>query len=573
MFEKVKIIRPKRSVFRLSYNNRTTQCIGEVVPSMAKLLMPGDTFKFGQVATVEMQPMISPAKGDLWLESCAFFVPLDILALEGEEKFTDILVGQTDYQKAVPVPVWDLDKTNLDSDNNLVATHYNTLWDKFGFPLNLPATIDDEVTPMAYLQRGYNSIYNEWIRDENSDSEVALTSNAIQTCCYKKDYFTSVFDSPQHGDAPTLPLTGSASAVWSEDLIGSLVGVIATAVKSLSKNYSPSQGVTSHNETVAGTEVSIAPDDSSPSNGHISLDTDVTTTKVDSSSSQVLSKLKMKVTQDVITLLNDNQIDLNDLITFNIDDLRLLNKLQKWLERTQLCGTRTKEFLLANYGLAPNDETLQRPVFLGRLRTPIQISSNLSSVETATLPQGHKSGNGVGQNAVLFKKWTCKEPGIIYVVSFVRPKATYQQGISREWIMRDIFDYPNPIFQDLGQQAVLNAEIYCQGTSADKGIAGYQENYVHFKTSNDINTGRLRIKSSGSDPTLETWSIQRKFGSLPDLTSTKFLHVDPKDYAYLFNYQFEDSPTNNIPAPQMVITYSNVIKAIRPLHKRAMPSL
>lgn len=79
-----------------------------------------------------------------------------------------------------------MDKTNLDTDNKLVATHYNTLWDKFGFPLNLPATISDDVTPIAYLQRGYNSIYNEWIRDENSDSEVDLTSNAIQTCCYKR---------------------------------------------------------------------------------------------------------------------------------------------------------------------------------------------------------------------------------------------------------------------------------------------------------------------------------------------------------------------------------------------------
>ena len=103
MFEKVKIYKPGRSAFRLNYQNRTTQCIGEVVPSMAKLMMPGDTFKFGQVATVELQPMIAPAKGDLWLESCAFFCPLDILALEGEEKFTQILVGQSNYQEAVPI--------------------------------------------------------------------------------------------------------------------------------------------------------------------------------------------------------------------------------------------------------------------------------------------------------------------------------------------------------------------------------------------------------------------------------------------------------------------------------------
>lgn len=568
MFEKVKIYKPGRTAFRLSYQNRTTQKIGQAVPSMAKLLMPGDTFRFGQVASVELMPMLSPAKGELWLESCAFFVPLDILALEGEEKFTEILTGQVDYQKAVPIPKWELNKTDLDTDGNLNSTHYDTLWDKFGFPLDLPPTIDDDVTPMAYLQRGYNCIYNEWIRDENSDSEVDLTSNDIQTCCYKKDYFTSVFDSPQHGDAPTLPLSGSASAEWSEDLIGDLFGVIVNAVK-MHGNNTPSSG-SSENLVNAETELEVAP--GAPSN--IASPLNVKLNGHDSSSTQVFSKLKMKVTEDVLALLNENSINLDDLITFNIDDLRLLNKLQKWLERTQLCGTRTKEFLLANYGIAPNDETLQRPVFLGRLRTPIKISSNISSVEATNAPQGHKTGNATGVNAVSFKKWTCKEPGIIYIISFVRPKATYQQGIQREWILKDIFDYPNPIFQDLGQQAVLNAEIYCQGTSDDKNIAGYQENYVHFKTSNDICSGRLRINSAGSgELNLESWNIQRKFGSLPDLTSTSFLHVDPKDYAYLFAYQYEDAPTNNKVAPQMVVTYNNIIKAIRPLHKRALPSL
>lgn len=535
MFEKVKIYKPGRTAFKLNYQNRTTQCIGECVPSMAKLCMPGDTWKFGQVATVEMQPMIAPAKGDLWLESCAFFVPLDILALEGEEKFTDILVGQTDYQQAVPIPKWYFDTTDVDSDGKLNETKYNTLWDKFGFPLGLPATLSDEVKPIGYLQRGYNSIYNEWIRDENSDNEVPLTSNEIQTCCYKKDYFTSVFDSPQHGDAPTLPLTGQATLEW-EDVIKqafksgtTLTGIIGELVYNSDEIVPQTPG----HQTLANSQF-----------------------------------------EDFITALKGLKVDLSDLVTFNIDDLRLLKRLQMWLERTQLCGTRTKEFLLSNYGIAPNDETLQRPVFLGRLRTPIQISSNISSVESGSTPQGHKTGNATGQNAVLFKKWICKEPGIIYVISFVRPKATYQQGIDREWIMKDIFDYPNPIFQDLGQQAVFNAEIYAQGTDDDKGIAGYQENYVHFKTAHDINTGRLRINSAGSgELNLEQWSIQRKFASLPDLTSTAFLHVDPKDYAYLFAYQFEDAPTNTKVAPQMVVTYSNIIKAIRPLHKRAMPSL
>jgi len=555
MFEKVKILRPKRSAFRLSYTSRTTQKIREVVPSFAKLLMPGDTFRFGQVATVELMPLISPFKGDLYLESVAFFCPLDILAINDEKKFTDILTSVVDTQQAVPIPKWELAKTDLDSNSKMNSTHIGTLWDKFGFPLNLPATISSKITPIAYLQRGYYKIYNEWIRDENSDQEMSLTSNSLVTCCYKKDYFTSVFDSPQHGDAPTLPLTGSASAVWSAESLGTILGILVNYVKT----KATSTGST-HYETAAGTEAKL--------NGQSGL-VNQSTSVSGSQSTAVDSKLGIKIDQDMLDFLNDNSIDLSDLITFNIDNLRLLNKLQKWLERVQMCGTRTKEFLLANYAIAPNDETLQRPVFLGRLRTPIQVSSNLSSVETASLPQGHKVGNGTGQQSVLFKKWVAKEPGIIYILSFIRPKATYSQGIGREWIMDDVFDFPNPIFQDLGQQAVFAAEIYAQGTSDDLNIVGYQENYVHFKTSQDITTGYLR---KGLTNGLDSWVLSRGFNSLPDLTSTDFLHVNPEDYDYLFSVKYLDSQ-EKVPAPHAVVTYSNVCKAVRPLHKRTIPSL
>lgn len=553
MFEKVKIFRPKRSAFRLSYTNRTTQKIGEVVPSFAKFLMPSDTFRFGQVATVELMPLISPFKGDLYLESVAFFCPLDILAINDEQKFTDILTSVVDTQSAVPIPKWELDKTSLDSNSKMNSTHIGTLWDKFGFPLNLPATISPKITPIAYLQRGYYKIYNEWIRDENSDSEMSLTSNSLVTCCYKKDYFTSVFDSPQHGNAPTLPLSGSASAVWSSELAGTLIGLVKTLIKA-STSGNP------HSEVPAGTKV-IA-----EGNAQVKA---ASSSTVSSSATEKKSDLGLEVDQAVLDFLNDNSIDLSDLITFNIDDLRLLNKLQKWLERVQMCGTRTKEFLLANYAIAPTDETLQRPVFLGRLRTPIQVSSNLSSVETATLPQGHKVGNGTGQQSVLFKKWVAKEPGIIYILSFIRPKATYSQGIGREWIMDDVFDFPNPIFQDLGQQAVFAAEIYAQGTNDDLNIVGYQENYVHFKTSQDITTGYLR---KGLTNGLDSWVLSRGFNSLPDLTSTNFLHVNPEDYDYLFSVKYLDSQ-EKVPAPHAVVTYSNVCKAVRPLHKRTIPSL
>lgn len=553
-FEKIKLVRPRRTVFRENNTVRTTARIGQVIPSMWREMVPGDTFHFGQVAQVELMPMVAPTKGDLYLESAAFFVAYDTLKIGDENKFTDILATITDVSQAVPIPKWYLDTTDLDDDSKMKDTHVDTLWDKFGFPVNLPATLDDEIKPIAYLQRSYNLCYNEYVRDENLDNEVDLTNNDILTCCYKKDLFTSAFTSPQKGDPVYIPLSGTASTSWSDDIIGTILGLVknVTELKDLSnssKSFKPGD---------VGVEIKQQTTSAYNPNTQAKFGTSSGST-VDP---QTSSDLGVIIDQALLDILNDNSVDLTHILTFDIEQLRVANKLQKWLERNQLAGSRTKEYLLANYGIAPSDETLQRPVFLGRLRTPIMVSSVTSSVETASTPQGTKTGSGIGTNAVKFKSWTCKEPGLILVLSYIRPKAAYSQGINRQWIKKTIYDYFNPIFANLGQQEIYNAEIYCQGTSADKQIFGYTERNQELKTVPDVVTGNLRAGiTSGS---LRVWSISRQFNSLPALDST-FIHVDPDDYDYLF------SLTSSY--PHAVITFHNIVRAIRPLPKFSQGTL
>lgn len=560
-FEKIKLIRPRRSVFRENNTVRTTLRIGQVIPSMWREMVPGDTFHSGQVAQVELMPMVAPTKGDLYLESCAFFVAYDTLAIGDESKFTDILATITDVSQAVPIPKWSLDKTDLDSDSKMNDTHLETLWDKFGFPLNLPATLDDEITPIAYLQRAYNLCYNEYVRDENLDTEVSLENNEILTCCYKKDLFTSAFTSPQKGDPVYIPLSGTASTSWSEDILNTVVGLLSTykfySANTNDKHYE--QGPVEVGSASVGnsfydpqTVTTTLPNVTAPAG---------TLVEGAGPGKNNTSKLGLKVDEQLLALLNDNSVDLSHILTFDIEQLRVANKLQKWLERNQLAGSRTKEYLLANYGIAPSDETLQRPVFLGRLRTPIMVSSVTSSVETTNTPQGTKSGNGIGTNAVKFKSWTCKEPGLLLVLSFVRPKAAYSQGINRQWIKKTIYDYFNPIFANLGQQEIYNAEIYAQGTSADKQIFGYTERNQELKTVPDVVSGNLR--SGISTGSLRVWSISRQFNSLPALDS-EFIHVNPVDYDYLFSLS---------DYPHAVVTFHNIVKAIRPVPKFSQGTL
>lgn len=554
LFDRVKVKTYKRTAFPLSHSIRTTLNIGQVVPTGCWECVPGDTFKFGQVATLELQPLISPFYGELWQESLAFFVSYDSLEMASDGgSFTELLKGVTDPQHdALPVPKWNMNKTDVDSSNVIKSTKIGSLWDKMGFPLNLTA-LDDDVTPIAYPQRAYNMVANEYILDENQDTPVNLDDNNIITCCYKKDLFTSAFDSPQKGTAPYLELTGSASAVWSNDILNELVGLIS--------NYQEirsgiAQG-TGNKVAAESTKLQGTISTGSSASPNTKLNGSVSTY---SSGAAQDSDLGVKINQAFLDLLNNNSLNMSQIITFNIDDLRLLNKLQLWLERNQIVGTRTKEYLLANYGIAPSDETLQRPVFLGRLRTPVKITTTIAQSQTATLPQGHKTGNGSSSQAVMFKKWHCKEPGLIIIVSFVRPKISYSQGINRMWIKPSVYDYFNPIFENLGQQGIYNAEIYADGSANDNGIFGYTDRYNELKYIPDITCGELRANQS-----LQSWSISRHFAQLPTLSSA-FLHVNATDYDYLFQVK-------STTAPQIIGTYDNVVKGIRPLHRFAMPSL
>lgn len=553
MFERVKLFRPSRNVHKLNHEVRTTLDIGVVKPSMWLDCVPGDSIQFGQVATVELQPLATPVKGLLFLESCAFFVPYDILKMGTELPLTQILMyaaKNEDVQEPIPeIPKWSFDLTDVDSNGILNETKVGKLFETFGFQSNLP-DFSDNLKPLAYLQRAYNMIYNEYIRDESIDSEVSLDSNDLQTVCYKKDYFTSMLNSPQAGNAPTLKLGGIAKAKWSNDVLNEIVGLLTNYTKvTTAGGGSPA----THQEIVSGTDLKIKGSSLSSSLGNTNA------TSTSGTSSNTDSKLGIKVNQDLLDLLNDNTLEMSNIITFNINDLRLLNKLQIWLERNAIAGTRTKEFLLANYGIAPSDETLQRPVFLGRLRTPVQIASNQSTVATTGIPQGTKTGNGVGQNSVLFKKWTVKEPGCIMVLSWLRPQASYTQGVSREWIKNTVYDFYNPIFQSLGQQPIQKGELFISGTDAtDEAVIGFQDPYCFMKTKQDVTTGYLRAGES-----LQYWSLQRNFASAPTL-STQFLHVDPSDYANYFALTSQ---------PQSVVTFTNVIKGIRPIHKYNVATL
>lgn len=522
VYSRVPIRRPRRTAFPIQTSCRTMANIGNLIPTCKVMeMVPGDTFTVGQSATIDMQPTVAPFKGDLYYETWAFFVPNDMLEEDSDDgKFSDILLSAQDPENAIPIP------TVFDDDPDLVTTA-RSLWDYIG--CNIGFTYDSSAStyvPNAYIFRGYYKIWNDIFRDENLQEEVTVLSEhgAIMNVNYKKDRFTSAFTSTQKGNPIQLPINVTTTI----DPINLRMDLKMFASET-SNAYA----------SLTGTQ------GSSNSVGLFSSTGDFSPTVGSSYPLGVQDTLTFNATSSGVAL--------------TINDLRLANKLQLWLERNQLCGTRYKEYLLSNYGIAPNDETLQMPAMIGHSKVPIIVNSVVQNVPTSDSVASTKTGNAIGLSQFNLGKWTAKQFGWLYVLSALRPKANYSQGMPRSYYKSTVYDFFNPIFENLGQQPVYLGELYQSGTSDDLNVFGYQDIYNEMRYSEDMTTGGLQ---SGD---FESWSVFRKFSEAPSLGSD-FITVDETEYDYLFSV-----PSTT--APQAIISANTFIKAVRPISKFANPSL
>ena len=270
--------------------------MAQLIPVMCDEVVPGDVFKIGNQAVVRFQPLGAPILHEINMYVHYFFVPYRILWDDWE----DFISGGVDGQFADPVPEWEP-----------TLTTEGSLWDFFGFPVGVDP---DGAYPLDFPRRAYNFVYNEYYRDENLQTEVALTNEKILNRGWEKDYLTSALPWQQRGTAPALPIAGTTSAKWP----GSDYGV-------------------SNNLTFKAPAYPNALDGS-------------------------------------LAVFNNNTVDLSTASTFDIADLRLAFQIQKWMERNARAGVRYTEFLRAHFGVSPRDERLQRPEYIGGSKAPCIIS-------------------------------------------------------------------------------------------------------------------------------------------------------------------------------------------------------
>ena len=466
--------------------------MAQLIPVMCDEVVPGDIFQIGAQAVIRFQPLVAPILHEVNMYVHYFFVPYRLLW----EDWEDFISGGVDGTFADPIPEWEPTNTTVGS-----------LWDFFGFPTGVDP---DGAYPIDFPRRAYNFVWNEYYRDETLQTEVALTNETILNRDWEKDYFTSSLPWQQRGVAPALPISGTTHAVWPNSSFS--------------------------NATTGSTNPSLT---GNTGDGKLYV------TNVDP---DYLLNLK--------AFFASNSVDLSSASTFDIADLRLAFQIQKWMERNARAGARYTEFLRSHFGVAPRDERLQRPEYIGGCKSPVIISEVLQTSSTdATSAQGNLAGHGLTVANQYCGKYHAEEFGLIMGIMSVMPRSAYSQGIDRQWLRRTKYDFYFPEFANLSEQAIINAEIYATGVLADnQNIFGYQGRYDEMRTKNNLIVSQMRS-------TFDYWHLGRQFASAPALNASFVTCVPRKD---IFAVPSE---------PGLIVNFGNVIKAIRPLPYMAEPGL
>lgn len=515
----------RRAKFQRDFNLLTTMNEGDLVPIYLDEVLPADTFKINLNALVRMATPLYPVMDNAYMDFYFFFVPARLLW-----KHFQNLMGQNDSTFWAETTEYTTPVTTAPEG----GWNVGTLADYFGIPTGVSGL---KVNSLPF--RAYAKVWNEWFRDENLQQPVTqsmddTTTTGVNTgtklsdaeagglplkVCKYKDYFTSCLPSPQKSTEPvTIPLTGNAPIKGYKD-----EGRTNPVTGEASTFYSigPAQ---------AGEKVQV---------GQIGAD------------KQGLAMYWGR--NGSLTYLG---AELGNITGATINELRQAIAVQHIFERDARTGTRYKEILKGAWGVTSPDARLDRSEYIGGHRMPINVNQVIQTSSTdSTSPQGNTGAYSMTTLSRNMCTYSATEHGYVLGLAAIRVDHSYQQGLSRLWTRNTRFSYYDPMLANLGEQAVLNQEIYAQGKPQDEEVFGYQEAWADYRYRTNMVTSEMR---STYAQTLDAWHYADKYDALPTLSSSwikegtenidRTLAVQSSNsHQFICNFYYEQAWTRPMP--------------------------
>ncbi len=462
-----------RSSFDRSHGVKTAFDAGLLIPVFVDEALPGDTFNLDMTAFARLATPIFPVMDNMFMDTFFFAVPHRLL-WSNWEKFCG---AQDDPGDSISFTI------------PTVTAHIPALAsmsDYLGLPTRAKSVSGASELPF----RAMNLIWNEWFRDENlqdslnvylDDTSHAVSNFVLQRRGKRHDYFTSCLPWPQKGVSIDLPL---------------------------------------------GTTAPVVGDGTNPEfrDGAVSWVRDLR--YIDVSNSIGFGSDPGAATDIFFTNNTGLRADLSTATAATINQIRQAFQIQKLVERDARGGTRYTEIVKSHFGVTSPDARLQRSEYLGGGSAPVSISAVPQTSQTATTPQGTMAAFGtVSMHNHGFTKSFTEHCVLIGLVS-VRADLTYQQGLPRFWSRATRYDFYWPSLSHIGEQSVLNKEIFYQDTAADDLVFGYQERFAEYRYKPSMITGIFRSDAAG---TLDAWHLSQDFATLPVLNATFIADTPPVD--------------------------------------------
>lgn len=537
----------RRSRFKRDFSLLTTLNEGDLVPIYVDEVLPGDTFSIDVNGLVRMATPLYPVMDNCNMDIFFFFVPCRLLW----DHFVHMM-GQNDKSFWAENVEYTTPKIK---NNDGKGWPVGSIADYMGIPTEVGGL---EINRMPFT--AYTKIWNEWFRDENLQQPMEVDTSDVETffnqeemnsplgsakrggrllkVCKHKDYFTSSLPQPQKGQAVPLPLTGNAPlrAYNTPELNEQKIGTGFF-------NNEYNTGVVNH------TSISFANQGTK-----FNLNKNNNGNTAPASGGQYLETMSQDDANFLDVWLGT---DLTAVTATTINELRNAIAVQHILERDARTGTRYKEILKGAWGVTSPDARLDRSEYIGGYRMPININQVIqTSSSNQTSPQGNTAAYSMTTMSKHMCTYSATEHGYVLGLCCVRVDHSYQQGLSRLWTRSTRFSYYDPMLANLGEQPVLNQEIYAQGNKKDEEVFGYQEAWADYRYHTNMVTSEMRSTYAQS---LDAWHYADHYTSLPTLSSdwikegseniARTLAVEDTNHSYQFicNFYFDQTWTRPMP--------------------------